>query len=113
MSFARIEILGRLGADPETREVSGRQVCNFSLAVSERYTTSSGQRREHVDWFRCSAWARNEREAISRLKCGSLVLITGKPMVKEWIDRDGQKRKALEVRVEKVHLLGGRDEPQA
>jgi len=54
----RIEILGRLGRDPEMRYTpEGKAVTNISVATTRKWTGSDGEKHEETTWVRGSAWA--------------------------------------------------------
>ena len=53
----RVQLIGRLGRDPDTRFIpTGRKVCTFSLAVDRRWKSKEGETRESTDWFNVEAW---------------------------------------------------------
>ncbi|HLA97155.1 MAG TPA: single-stranded DNA-binding protein, partial [Anaerolineales bacterium] len=48
----RVQLIGNLGKDPETRYTpKGSKVCAFSVAVTRRYKTADGETKEATDWF--------------------------------------------------------------
>ena len=52
----RVQLIGRLGRDPETRFIpTGRKVCTFSLAVNRRWKSKEGETRTATDWFNVEA----------------------------------------------------------
>ena len=63
-----VQLIGYLGRDPEGRFIpSGTKVCNFSLAVTRRWTGSVGEPKEATDWFNVDAWARSARSTSPRV----------------------------------------------
>ena len=55
----RVQLIGYLGRDPETRFTpTGQKVCRFSVAVSRRWTSKEGESKEATDWFNIEAWDR-------------------------------------------------------
>ena len=54
----KVQVIGRMGKDPEIREVGESKVANFSLAVTEKgFTRKDGSKVEdHTEWFNCTAW---------------------------------------------------------
>ena len=65
--------VGRLGNDPEKREVNGKVVSKFSIAISESYKDKDGEWQEKTEWINCEAW-----RDLAWLKKGDLVSIEGK-----------------------------------
>jgi len=74
----RVQLIGRLGKDPESRHTSsGKQVTNFSLAVSQ-YWKSQGEARESTEWVNVETWGRLAEISQEYLKKGSLVYLEGR-----------------------------------
>ena len=75
-----IQFIGNLGKDPEGRYTPGGQfVCNFSVAVNEKYTDkNTGEKVENTDWFNCAAWGKAGETINQYLRKGSKVFIRGK-----------------------------------
>ena len=85
----QITVIGNLGADPELRYTpAGKSVATFNIAVSHRYTDGNGQRMEHRDWFRITAWDKLGETANEFLRKGHKVCVTGRVNLEEW---DGEK----------------------
>lgn len=108
-SVNRIFILGRLGKDPVIRTTgTGKPVCNFSVATSEKRGTE-----EVTTWFDVVAWEKTAEICQRYLTKGSQVHIEGRVQVRDWEDKDGGKRRAWEVVADRVTLLGGKREEKA
>lgn len=92
-----IQIMGHLGADPETRFTpSGQKVTNFRVAVNVR----KGGKDETV-WYRITVWGDRFDKMISYLKKGSAIIVVGelgKPEI--YNDREGRPQISLEVTAE-------------
>jgi single-strand DNA-binding protein len=75
----RVQLIGRLGRDPETRYTpTGKQVTQFSVAVSRRWRSAEGEHRERTDWFNVEAWGRLGEICQQYLGKGRLVFIEGR-----------------------------------
>jgi single-strand DNA-binding protein len=75
----RIQLIGNLGKDPETRYTpSGKKVCTFSLAVNRRWKSSEGEVKESTDWFNIEAWGRLGEFCQEYLSKGRLVYVEGR-----------------------------------
>lgn len=104
MSFHRTIIMGNLGRDPEMRYTpSGDAICNFSVAVTEKY-----KQEEHTTWYRCSIFGKQAEAAGEYLKKGSAVLAEGRMQERQWTDKDGNERNTWEMRVDAWRFAGGR-----
>ncbi len=75
----RVELIGRLGRDPETRYTpTGKKVCQFSLAVDRRWRSANGEAQEATDWFNVEAWGRLGEICQEYLTKGRLVYLEGR-----------------------------------
>ena len=96
-------LIGRLAADPELKTTgSGTSVCNFTLAVDRKGTKGEDK---ITDWIDFVAW-RNTGEFLSRyFHKGDPVVVTGNIQTRMWEDKDGKKRKTVEVIAENVEFV--------
>ena len=72
--YAKAQVIGNLGRDPETRYTkSGAMNVSFSVAASRRFNDASGTLQERTTWFRVTAWGKLA-ETLDRLaQDGALV----------------------------------------
>ncbi len=74
----RVQLIGYLGRDPETRYTpTGKKVTHFSLAVTQRWK-SGGETKEYTEWINIEAWGRLGEICDQYLKKGSLVYLEGR-----------------------------------
>ena len=108
-SLNKIMIIGNLGRDPELRYTGGgKAVANFTVAVSRTARPPEGEAREETEWFRVEAWDRLGETCAEYLKKGSKVYIEGRLRTREYEDRTGQKRLAVEIVANEMLMLDGR-----
>ncbi|GJQ34132.1 MAG: single-stranded DNA-binding protein [Anaerolineaceae bacterium] len=75
----RVQLIGRLGRDPETKFTpTGKKVCHFSLAVTNRWKDKNGETRDSTEWMNIEAWGRLGEVCQEYLKKGSLVFVEGR-----------------------------------
>ena len=100
-------IMGRLTADPELKTTqNGVSVCAFTVAVDRDYV-SQGQERQ-TDFIDVVAW-RGTAEFICRyFSKGSMIAVSGALQSRNFEDKNGNKRKVLELRVEHASFTGER-----
>lgn len=110
-SVNKVILVGRLGQDPEVKEVGDTSVANMSIATSESWKDkSSGERKERTEWTRVVAWGRQAEIAGEYLRKGSLVYVEGQLQTRKWQDNDGNDRYTTEVRISMLRMLGGRND---
>ena len=97
-SLNKVTLIGRLGQDPEIREVGMSKVANFSVATDESYTDKSGNKVEKTEWHRIVMWNKPAETAERYLKKGSLVYIEGKLETRSWENDSGEKRYSTEIK---------------
>ena len=110
----RVELIGRLGADPEKRFTQNNtSMVNMRIATTEKWKDrDSGERKEHTEWHRVLVVG-PQADACSRyLRKGRLVHVEGKLRTREWEDKDGNRRWTTEVKAHNVQFLGSSDEEE-
>lgn len=114
-SFNKITIVGYLGRDPELRYTpSGTAVCDFSMATTERKgRRDSGEGEDVTTWFRVSLWAKQAELAHQYLAKGRLVYVEGRLTLREYTDREGNKRTSLDVFGTDMQFIGSRADEMA
>lgn len=104
-SYNRVILVGNLTRDPEIRYTqSGKAVTKFSLAVN------NPRNKEETTFVDIVAWDRLGETCNSYLKKGSNCLVEGRLVIRSYEDKDGQKRKATEIVIDNMQMLGGRGE---
>ena len=96
-------IMGRLTRDPELRRTqSGTAVASFALAVDRDYKNADGTKE--TDFIDCVAW-RNSAEFVSKYFAkGRMAVVEGRLQMRDWTDKDGNKRRNAEVVVENIYF---------
>ena len=97
-----IILMGRLVRDPELRRTqNGTAVASFTLAVERDY---SGAEKKQTDFIDIVAW-RNTAEFVSRyFTKGRMAVVSGRLQIRDWTDRDGNKRKSAEAVADNVYF---------
>lgn len=100
--------LGNLGDDVEVRNLpSGDTVANFRIAVTEKWNNSDGEKSEHTEWIRCSAFGGLADVIADYFKKGSEIHVTGKWRTRKWTDNNDVEHHSTELRVESFSFTGG------
>lgn len=108
MSVNKAIILGRLGGDPELRYTNtGKAVCRFSVATSEKYVNNAGEQVQNTEWHRIVAWGKQAENANNYLKKGSEVYLEGRIKTTSY-DKEGQKHWATDIHADFIQYIGGR-----
>lgn len=100
----KIIIMGRLTRDPELRRTSsGLAVTSFSVAVERDYQSQSSGEHE-VDFINCVAWRQTGEFVNKWFTKGSMIVVSGRLQMRNYTDKDGNKRVAAEVVAENVYF---------
>lgn len=102
-----VNLLGRITADIELKHTpSNVAVVSFSLAVDRGYKNESGTKQ--TDFIDIVAW-RNTAEFIAKyFSKGQRMAIQGRLQTRDWEDKNGNKRKAIEVVVDNAYFADGK-----
>lgn len=100
----KIILQGRLVADPELRHTStGVAVATFRLAVGRDFKSKNPD-EQSADFVTIVAW-RNTAEFVSRyFSKGRMALVEGRLQIRNYTDRDGNRRSATEVVADSIHF---------
>lgn len=102
-SYNRVILVGNLTRDPEIRYTqSGKGVTKFTLAVN------NPRNKEETTFVDIVAWDRLGETCNTYLKKGSNTLVEGRLVIRSYDDKDGNKRKATEVVIDNMQMLGSR-----
>lgn len=99
----KVIIMGRLTRDPELRRTqSGTAVTSFTLAVDRDFKSQSGEKE--TDFIDVVAWRNTGEFAAKYLAKGRMVAVEGRIQVRDWQDKDGNRRKSVEVVADNVYF---------
>ena len=99
----KVFLIGRLAADPELRQTGdGKNVTDFTIAVTRPY---SGKESEvQTDWIDIVAWRHTAEFICKYFQKGSPIVVEGSIQTRVWEDKEGKKRKTVEVLAENVEF---------
>jgi single-strand DNA-binding protein len=95
-----LTIAGVLGKDPELKQVGQDQVLSFTVADSQ------GKEKPTI-WWNCQMWGKRATTLQQYMAKGQKVTVSGNIQMREYTDKDGNKKTAMDVRVNDVALQGG------
>lgn len=89
-------VSGRLGSDPEIREVGDNKVCNFSVATNRRV-----KGEDITDWHNLTAWNKTAETIATHMKKGEFHEFSGDLTNNRYTDKEGVERVKTEIQVRK------------
>lgn len=97
-----VNLIGRLTKDPEIKDVAGKMVCNFTVAVNG-YNT--------VAFINCVAWEKLAEVSAKYLKKGSKVAVVGSIVQQRW-EKEGKTNSKTEIRISQLQFLDNKDQTE-
>ena len=109
----QIVIMGRMTRDPELRHTpNGVPVASFTLAVDRGFVTKDSGERQ-TDFIDVVAW-RSTAEFVSKYFAkGQMTAVTGRLQIRDWTDKDGNKRRSAEVVAENIYFTESKKSREA
>lgn len=106
----RVILMGRLVRDPELRHTgTGTAVASFSLAVERDFRDkASGQRT--TDFIDVVAWRQTGEFVSKYFQKGRMAVVEGRLQMRDWQDRDGNKRRSAEIVADNVYFADSRQQ---
>jgi len=100
-SLNKVQLIGRLGADPEIKQmVNGKNVARLSLATSQSWKDkTSGERKEKTEWHRIVIFNEGLVNVVQQyLKKGANIYVEGQLTTRKWKDESsGQDKYSTEI----------------
>ena len=105
----QISVQGRLARDPELRRTnSGKAVTSFTLVCDRDFKNQQTGEKE-VDFIECVAWGGTAEMVAKYFYKGRMVVATGRLQLRDWTDKNGQKRRTAEILVNSVYFCGSKE----
>lgn len=93
---------GRFTRKPEVEQKGGFDMCEFTIAWSEKY-----KERETKCFLRCKAWREQANFIANTFEKGQEVVVEGKLTTEEW-EKDGNKQSRTVMNLDKIHFCGSK-----
>jgi len=108
----RVQLIGNLGKDPETRFTpTGNKVCTFSMAVNRSWKGRDGSVKEATDWFNIEVWGKLGEICQQYLHKGSLAFIEGRLQTDRY-EHEGETRYFTKVIARAMQMLDRKPEEE-
>ncbi|MCB0487173.1 MAG: single-stranded DNA-binding protein [Cyclobacteriaceae bacterium] len=103
-----VQLIGRLGKDPEVKEFGKSKKASFSIATTDSYKNQKGDKIEDTQWHNVVIWGKLAGIAEKYLKKGEEVAVEGKLVHRSYETSKGETRYITEINVNDLVLLGGK-----
>ena len=110
----RVVLTGNLTRDPELRSLpSGMSVCSLRIASNtRRKNNQTGDWEDKPNFFDITVWGQQGENVAQYCAKGRPIAVDGRLEWREFTDKEGNKRQAIDVIADSVQFLGGRDDAQ-
>jgi single-strand DNA-binding protein len=103
-----VQLIGRLGKDPEVKVFGDKKKASFSIATSDTYKNQKGEKVEDTQWHNVVIWGKLAGVAEKYLKKGQEVCIEGRLVHRDYETDKGEKRFITEINVNDLVMLGSK-----
>ena len=104
-SLNRVQIIGRLGKDPEGKTTKkGTKYTLFSVAVDRQWKGSDGKPQKETDWFNIEAWGRLGEICHEYLSKGRLIFLEGRLKTDRY-EKEGEIKYFTKVIARRMQML--------
>jgi single-strand DNA-binding protein len=101
----KVILIGRVGNDPELKDVNSSKVCTMSLATTEKWKDNEGNKKEETQWHTLKIWGKAGENASKYVKKGDVFCVDGMVKYREYTDKEGVKKYFTEIVVNEMTLL--------
>ena len=101
-----VQLIGRLGKDPEVKEFDKSKKATFTIATNDSYKNQKGEKVEDTQWHNIVIWGQLAEVANKYLKKGMEVCVEGKLVHRNYETEKGEKRYVTEINVNDLLMLG-------
>ena len=99
----QIVVMGRLTRTPELKHTDSQiPVCRFSVACERDFKNDKGEK--DVDFFDVVAWRSTAEFVTKYFAKGRMIVVLGRLQIRDWTDKEGNKRRATEIIAESVYF---------
>ena len=113
MSVNKVILIGRVGADPETKTFeNGGQIANFTFATSESWKDKqTGEKKEQTEWHNIQVSGGLVNMVSQWVKKGDLLYLEGSIKYRSY-EKDGQKKYVTNINVTEMKMMGAKPQGQ-
>jgi single-strand DNA-binding protein len=104
-----VQLIGRLGKDPEVKTFGSKKKASFSIATSDSYKNAKGEKVDDTQWHNLIIWGKLADVAEKYLKKGNEVAVEGKLVHRVYETDKGEKKYITEISVNDLVMLGGKN----
>jgi single-strand DNA-binding protein len=101
------QAMGHLGRAPELKQAAGKQLAEFTVAVS-----SGTMQKPDTIWLKCTVWGDRAQRVVEKLNKGDAVYVSGRLSIRAYQGKDGTPKAEASVMVNEWQALKGKGDAQ-
>lgn len=106
MDINSVTIVGRIGKDPELREIANSDDKLTSVAVANSSFKKVGDEwQEETSWFDVTFFGKTAERVVEKCQKGTLIAVQGNLKQRTWEDKNGNKRERVSIVGRQVQFL--------
>lgn len=102
------QFMGHVGRAPELKQAAGKQLAEFSVAVS-----SGSVQKPDTIWVKCAVWGERSQRVVDKIGKGDAVYIAGRLSLRAYQGKDGQPKAEASVMVNEWQCLSKKGDQQS
>lgn len=103
-----VNLIGRLGKDPEVKTFGDKKKAAFTIATTDTYKNQKGEKVEDTQWHNIVIWGKLAEVAEKYLKKGQEIVLQGKLVHRNYETDKGEKRFITEINVHDFVMVGSK-----
>lgn len=103
-----VQLIGRLGKDPEVKTFGDKKKASFSIATTDSYKNHKGEKVEDTQWHNVTIWGALAEVAEKYLKKGQEIAVEGRLTHNVYEAPSGEKKYFTEINANDFLMLGGK-----
>lgn len=108
----KVFLIGRLTKNPELKSTtSGKNVCQFTIAVNRNYTNANGEKE--VDFINCIVWDKQAENLFKYQKKGNQIALEGRIFTRSYDNKEGKKVYVTEILASNISYLDSKKDNEA
>lgn len=104
-SINRVLLLGYAGGEPTQKETKSGSMATFDLATNESYLNKNGEWQKSTEWHKVIIWNKFVEKFSDKISKGIRLIVEGKIKTVEWDDREGGKKKEVQIWANNIIIL--------
>ena len=113
-SLNAVQLIGRVGSDPEILTQNEKILAKFSVATNESWLDkSTSEKRTVTEWHRVVCFNKVAEIVKNHLKKGAMIYVGGKLKTSKWQDKNNENRLTTEIVIDDLIMLDQKPEEKA